>query len=146
MRNDLQPQRSTNLPHYLHLLINSIHQEQYGKDGTGMGNFVTTAIIYMFVAFGVVVGGAMLGGIGSILLLQPPSDQMIRIADHIKIWALVAAVGGTIDPIRVIESNFLDGQLSPAIKQILYFLIAFIGAHMGTTLIHWLCDGSAKSA
>lgn len=43
------------------------------------------------------------------------------------------------DPIRVIESNMLDGNLSPAIKQILYLIFAFLGAHMGAELVKWVC-------
>lgn len=54
-------------------------------------------------------GGAMVGGIGAVVSLQPPTQTMLDIADRIKIWALAAAVGGTIDPMRVIESNFLTG-------------------------------------
>lgn len=68
-----------------------------------------------------------------------PVDTMQHISEQLKIWAVVAAVGGTIDPIRVIESNFLDGNLSPVFKQLLYILVSFIGAHMGTELIQWIC-------
>ncbi|TBL75058.1 YtrH family sporulation protein [Paenibacillus thalictri] len=98
-----------------------------------------------FVAFGAVVGGTMLSGIGAVLILEPPSNTMLRISENIKIWALVAAVGGTIDPLRVIESHFLDGHISPAIKQILFFVSAFTGAQMGTSLIQWICKGGGAS-
>ena len=40
---------------------------------------------------------------------------------------------GTIDPMRVIESNVAVGNLSPAIKQVLYLGFAFLGAHMGAS-------------
>lgn len=69
----------------------------------------------------------MLGGIGAVLSLQQPTQTMLDVAGRIKIWALAAAVGGTIDPMRVIESNMLGGNLSPAIKQILYLVFAFWG-------------------
>ncbi|WP_248930504.1 YtrH family sporulation protein [Paenibacillus hamazuiensis] len=98
-----------------------------------------------FVAFGAVLGGSMLAGIGAIFMLEPPTTTMLRISDNIKIWALVAAVGGTIDPLRVIESNFLGGHLSPAFKQILLFVSAFVGASMGTSLIQWICKGGGTS-
>lgn len=104
-----------------------------------MDDFYTKAAFSFFIAFGVVLGGAMLAGVGSVFLLTPPKVRMIQVASNIKIWALVAAVGGTIDPIRVIESHMLEGYLSPAAQQIGYILFAFLGAHMGTELIQWMC-------
>lgn len=66
-----------------------------------------------FIAFGVVLGGSMLAGIGSVFLLMPPTSMMVNTAANLKIWAIVAAVGGSIDPMRVIESNIMEGHLSP---------------------------------
>ncbi|GIO39360.1 hypothetical protein J41TS12_42210 [Paenibacillus antibioticophila] len=106
-----------------------------------MSTFLTKAIMDFFVAFGIVLGGALIGGIGAVVSLQPPTQTMLDIAGRIKIWALAAAVGGTIDPMRVIESNFFDGNISPAIKQILFLLSAFMGAHIGTELVRWMCGG-----
>ncbi|MDF2963165.1 MAG: sporulation protein [Paenibacillus sp.] len=110
-----------------------------------MAGFLTKCVIDFFVAFGVVLGGTMLAGIASLIIMEPPTTRMLLIAEQIKIWALVAAVGGTIDPIRVIESNLVEGYMSPAIKQILYIVFAFIGAHTGTTLIQWICRGGSSS-
>lgn len=101
--------------------------------------FMSKVILDFFIAFGIVLGGSMLGGIGAVMSMQPPTQTMLEVAGRIKIWALAAAVGGTIDPMRVIESNMLDGNLSPAIKQILYLIFAFLGAHMGTELVKWVC-------
>ncbi|WP_256759938.1 YtrH family sporulation protein [Cohnella sp. WQ 127256] len=104
-----------------------------------MDEFYTKAAFCFFIAFGVVLGGALLAGMGSVFLMTPPKVKMLQVAGNLKIWALVAAVGGTIDPIRVIESHILEGVLSPAIQQIGYILFAFLGAHMGTELIQWMC-------
>ncbi|MCQ6558559.1 YtrH family sporulation protein [Paenibacillus mendelii] len=104
--------------------------------------FLTWAIIDFFIAFGVVFGGSMLAGIGSVFLLMPPASIMLNTASQLKIWALVAAVGGSIDPMRVIESNIIEGHLSPVAMQIGYMLCAFLGAHLGTELIRWLCRGA----
>ena len=103
-----------------------------------MSPFFTTIIQYFCVAFGVVLGGSLLGGIGAVLTLSPPIFTMNQLADKLKIWALVAAIGGTIDPIRAIENDFLDGQFPQVVKQILYIASAFIGAQIGSTLVHWL--------
>ncbi|OPA80875.1 sporulation protein [Paenibacillus selenitireducens] len=104
-----------------------------------METFASKALLDFFIAFGVVLGGAMLGGIGAVIALQPPTLTMLHVAKSLKIWALAAAVGGTIDPLRVIESNFFAGDLNPAIKQILYILCAFCGAHTATELVAWIC-------
>ncbi len=106
-----------------------------------MGSFMSKALLDFFIAFGVVLGGSMLAGIGAVIALQSPVDTMKYIAEHLKIWAVVAAVGGTIDPIRVIESNFWLGNLSPVFKQLLYIFVSFVGAHLGTELIQWICRG-----
>lgn len=108
-----------------------------------MAGFLTKVTLDFFVAFGIVVGGSLLGGIAAVFILQPPGIWMETIADKIKIWAMVAAVGGTIDPLRVIETHMLDGYLSPAIKQILYFISGFIGAQMGYILIRWICQAGS---
>jgi hypothetical protein len=107
-----------------------------------LDNYLQKAILDFFIAFGVVFGGSMLAGIGSVFILLPPATIMIKAASQLKIWALVAAVGGSIDPLRVIESNFVKGHLSPVIVQIALILCAFLGAHTGTELIRWLCKGA----
>ncbi|WP_282936932.1 YtrH family sporulation protein [Paenibacillus sp. RC67] len=110
-----------------------------------MVSFLTKCVLDFFVAFGVVLGGSMLGGIAAVLMMEPPTLKMLHISEQIKIWALVAAVGGTIDPLRVIESNLVGGYISPAIKQILLIVFAFIGAQAGTSLIQWICKGGGSN-
>lgn len=107
--------------------------------------FLSNMVLYFAVSFGVVLGGSMLGGIAAVLTLQSPSEKMLLIAENIKIWAMVAAVGGTIDPIRSIELYVSEGHLNPAIKQILLIVIAFIGAQMGTSLIQMISKGDKLS-
>lgn len=109
-----------------------------------MANVLINLILNFFVAFGVVFGASLMGGIGAVLTLEPPTHHMSTIAEKIKIWALVAALGGTIDPIRVIESNLLKSHLSPVIEQILYILSAFLGAHIGAMLVNWISEGGIK--
>lgn len=110
-----------------------------------MDTFTVKWILDFFIAFGFVTGGSLLAGMGAILLLQPPMIVMASVASSVKIWAMVAAAGGTIDPFRVIESNIQEGYMSPAIKQILYFAASFIGAHLGYSLIQWICKGNGSS-
>ncbi|GAB6934553.1 MAG: YtrH family sporulation protein [Calditerricola sp.] len=107
-----------------------------------MSEFVSTAVLYFFVAFGVLVGGASVGGLGALLVNLPPLHTMLSLAEKLKIWALVAAVGGTFDVIKHIESGVTDGNLSSVlIKQVLLLSSAFAGAYCGTLLLHWIAKG-----
>ena len=103
-------------------------------------DFLSKAIQDFFVAFGVVFGASMLAGMSSILTMQPPGpgETMRQLSENVKIWAVVVAIGGTIDPIRFIEHSVTEGYFSPAAKQIMLILCAFLGAHSGTELIRWM--------
>ncbi|MCU6712434.1 YtrH family sporulation protein [Paenibacillus sp. J5C_2022] len=107
-----------------------------------MSYFLSKAGLDFFIAFGIVIGGAMLAGIGSVFMLMPPATIMMDTAARLKIWAIVAAIGGSIDPVRVIESNISAGQLSPAAQQICFILFAFLGAHLATELVRIICRGA----
>jgi len=81
------------------------------------------------------MGPRLLGDAG-----EEAADLVGAIDDVERRGALAAAIGGTIDPMRVIESNMVVGNLSPAIKQVLYLGFAFLGAHMGSELVKWVCS------
>lgn len=109
-----------------------------------MGQLLARMAQDFMVAFGVVLGASMMTGIHSVLTFQSPSADMIKMASGIKIWAVVVAIGGSIDPIRFIESNVMQGYLSPAAKQVLFILSAFLGAHFGVELIRWISGGGQQ--
>jgi len=89
-----------------------------------MDGFLTKAAFSFFIAFGIVLGGALLAGMGSVFLLTPPKEKMLLVSGSLKIWALVAALGGTIDPIRVIESHMMEGYFPPQyIKSVISCLL-----------------------
>ncbi len=106
-----------------------------------MEKFIHTLIYNFFIALGVILGGALVGSLGAIFCQQPPLKVMVDLAAKLKIWALVSAIGGTFVAIRVIETGFLDGQLSNVIKQFLFILSAFYGSHLGYLLIIYLAGG-----
>ncbi|MDQ6422340.1 YtrH family sporulation protein [Paenibacillus sp. LHD-117] len=108
-----------------------------------MSYFLSKAGLDFFIAFGIVLGGSMLAGIGSVFLVLPPATVMVDTALRLKIWAIVAAIGGSIDPVRVIESNISAGQLSPVAQQIAFIIFAFLGAHVATELVKLVCKGAA---
>ncbi|MCF2943889.1 MULTISPECIES: YtrH family sporulation protein [Paenibacillus] len=94
------------------------------------------------IAFGVIIGGSLMAAVGSVLVSGSAATAMYDTAMRLKIWAIVVAIGGTIDPVRVIEYNMQEGHLSPVAQQIMFIGFAFLGAHMGTELIRWICRES----
>lgn len=106
-------------------------------------NFIATIILDFFVSFGVMVGGCLLGGMGSFLIGHPPLTFMVTLADKIKIWAVVVAIGGTIDTLTAIERGLTSGAPGEIIKHLLYICSAFMGAHIGTIVIKWFVGDMA---
>lgn len=103
--------------------------------------FWVPMVLDFLIALGVVLGGVLLGGIGAFFFDDYPMYKMIRLAEQLKIWAMVAAIGGTIDTIRHFEVSILGGNINLAIQQLMIIISAFLGAHMGTVLIRWLIQG-----
>src|SRR5690625_7050854 len=72
--------------------------------------FFSSFIHCYFIAFGVIIGGAIIGSIGSFATGEAPLTAMNRIAKGLRIWAIVAAIGGTFDAIANFERGLLDGS------------------------------------
>lgn len=107
--------------------------------------FLRSVIFDFFVAFGVVIGGAIIGGIGAFLVGKPPLDAIWTLAGNLKIWAIVAAIGGTFDTITNLEKGFLYGGPDEIAKQVIVIVSAMTGAHTGTILIQWLTQQESLS-
>ncbi|WP_099158750.1 YtrH family sporulation protein [Virgibacillus ndiopensis] len=98
--------------------------------------FFVTFIHCYFIAFGVIIGGAIIGSIGSFATGDAPLTAMGRIAKSLRIWAIVAAIGGTFDTIAEFEKS-LDGQAIDIFKQLLIILSAMGGVKTAIVLISW---------
>ncbi|WNS74572.1 YtrH family sporulation protein [Bacillus sp. DTU_2020_1000418_1_SI_GHA_SEK_038] len=91
-----------------------------------------------FIALGVVIGGSIIGSFSAFLTGKPPLTEAYRISNIIRIWAIIAAIGGTFDTLYSFEKGVLDGQTKDLFKQFLLILSAFGGAQTGAMLIIWL--------
>ncbi len=100
--------------------------------------FVSTTIIYFSIAFGIILGGCLVGAIGMMLTGKPPFLSMSQLSRSLKIWAIVAAIGGTFDTIDNFERGFESGSLMEVFKQILYIVSALLGANAGGAIIQWI--------
>src|SRR5690625_5522718 len=70
--------------------------------------FFASFIHCYFIAFEVVMGGTIIGSIGSFLTGDAPLTAMSRIAKSLRIWAIVAAIGGILDELAYFEKGVLD--------------------------------------
>ncbi|HHX76827.1 MAG TPA: sporulation protein [Firmicutes bacterium] len=106
-----------------------------------MWRLLNTLVLNFFIAFGMVTGGALLGSLSTLLTRQPPLNTMADLADKLKIWGLVAALGGTFPALKAIETGFLGGHLESVVKQLLLLTSAFSGAHAAYIFILYLSGG-----
>ncbi|MDQ0255039.1 hypothetical protein J2S74_002421 [Evansella vedderi] len=106
-------------------------------------DFLATLVIDYFVAFGVIIGGTIIGGIGAYLIGKPPLSIMYDLASSLKIWALVAAIGGTFDAISSLERGIFEGTHADIFRTLMMIFSALSGAHTGTVLIQWITQEGA---
>lgn len=100
--------------------------------------FIASLFNCYFIALGVVMGGSLIGGIGSFLAGDPPLTSIGRIAKSIRIWAIVAAIGGTFDAITNFEKGIFEGSTIDIIKQLGLIVSAMGGVQTSLLIIDWL--------
>lgn len=100
-----------------------------------MNAFSHKSVLICFTAMGIILGASILGGFAAILVKEPPMSTMLKLAREIKIWAIVAAIGGTFSTFEIIESGLFKGELRPLVKQLLYIFFAIVGTQAGYYLI-----------
>jgi len=76
-----------------------------------------------------------LGSFAAVLVKEPPVGTMLKLAQEIKIWAIVAAIGGTFSTFEIFQSGLFQGELRPVIKQLVYILCAIAGTQIGYYLL-----------
>ncbi|WCK55506.1 YtrH family sporulation protein [Aneurinibacillus sp. Ricciae_BoGa-3] len=106
-------------------------------------NLLNNMIGNFFIAFGIVLGGSLLGGLAAFIACQPPLAKIQDLSGLLKIWGLVGALNGTFDSFMKIEHIFSEGSISPVIKQLIFIISAFMGANTATLLIQWLVQGKS---
>ncbi|MDD3653798.1 MAG: YtrH family sporulation protein [Desulfotomaculaceae bacterium] len=92
-------------------------------------------ILILFTAMGVMLGAALVGSLAAVMVREPPLGTMLRLAREMKIWAIVAAIGGTFSTIEILESGFLRGEIMAVIKQVFYIISAMAGTHLGYLIV-----------
>jgi hypothetical protein len=100
--------------------------------------FFPSFIESYFIALGVLLGGSLIGGLAAFLTGQPLLTAVYRLSTLLRIWAIVAAIGGTFDAVYSFEKGLFDGATKDLFKQFLLILSALGGAQTGALIINWL--------
>ncbi|KGP73620.1 YtrH family sporulation protein [Pontibacillus yanchengensis] len=100
--------------------------------------FFETIFQYYFIALGVMIGGTLIGSIGAFAAGEAPYTYIARLAKSLRIWAIVAAIGGTFDAITTFEKGLFEGSTIDMFKQILCIISAMGGVQTALLIIEWL--------
>lgn len=95
------------------------------------------------VALGVTLGGTLSGAAASLLVGGHPMDRLRFLADEMRLWGILVAVSGSFEPLRGIEQGLFAGQGRVMARQILFLLVAMVGAHVGYLLLQHLAGRKA---
>ncbi|MBE3589807.1 MAG: YtrH family sporulation protein [Firmicutes bacterium] len=100
-----------------------------------MSPYTRELILSFFVSAGIVLGGALVGSLSTILTGALPLDTMSDLAKRLKIWGAVASLGGTFTTFESLDMGLFQGQLGPLLRQGLFVLSAFLGADLACRLV-----------
>ncbi len=99
-------------------------------------------VVNYFVAFGVIIGGSLVGGIGAFFNWKSPSFIHVRSRRKLEIWAIVAAIGGSFDAITSVERGLFQGTHDDLFKTLFMLFCALCGAHSGSVIIQWIAGSN----
>ena len=101
-----------------------------------MNRHLITMVYNYFIALGVILGGSLFGSMAAVFCKEKPVNMMLVFGEQLKLWAIIVALGGTFSSFEVLELGILKGEIKSVIKQVLYILSAFAGAHTGYILLN----------
>ncbi|MBB6452095.1 hypothetical protein HNQ94_000516 [Salirhabdus euzebyi] len=99
--------------------------------------FIPSLIQCYFIAFGVLAGGSFIGSIGAFIVGEPPLTVITRLAKSLRMWAIVAAIGGTFDAFANLERGIFDGETINFVKQFAFIISAMAGVQTALLMIEW---------
>ncbi|KJS23618.1 MAG: hypothetical protein VR72_00460 [Clostridiaceae bacterium BRH_c20a] len=106
-------------------------------------NFTDRLIFIFCTSLGIVLGGALIGSLSTIITGHQPYFTMRKLAEDMKLWAVVAAIGGSFSSFEALGSGLFSGEFRILGKHFFYVVSSFAGAELGIYLIYTL-TGSAN--
>lgn len=77
------------------------------------------------------LGASLMGSLAALLMGDQPVAVMLTLAKEIKIWAIVAAIGGSFSTFEILESGIFQGDVRAVVKQLLFIVSSFFGTNLG---------------
>ena len=105
--------------------------------------FFQNILYNFFISIGVMLGGCIFGALAATFCGHPPLKAMLDLCDKIKIWAVVVALGGTFNSIKLLDTGIFNGEIKMLLKQVIYILSALSGAQLAYKLIYYF-EGSGR--
>lgn len=105
-----------------------------------METVIKKSTLVFFTAMGIVIGGSVIGGISSLLLGERPIETIYTLAQELKLWAIITAIGGTFATFESLDKGLFHGEIRMLIKQIIYILVSLMGAQLGEILVKSIGD------
>jgi len=93
------------------------------------------------VAFGIVLGGAVLGGTAELLTGHYPAQSMGLLADRLKIWAAAAALGGSLLNLKSLEAGLIGWKPALILREFGLLGLAFGGSFSAWWIIESVIAG-----
>jgi hypothetical protein len=101
-------------------------------------NFTDRLVFIFCTSLGIILGGSLIGSLSTIITGEQPYFTMRKLAEDMKIWAVVAAIGGSFSSFEVLGSGLFSGEIRLLAKQLFYVISSFAGAELGIYLIYTL--------
>jgi hypothetical protein len=101
-------------------------------------NFTDRLVFIFCTSLGIILGGALVGSLSTIITGEQPYFTMRKLAEDMKIWAVVAAIGGSFSSFEALGSGLFSGEIRLLAKQFFYVISSFAGAELGIYLIYTL--------
>ncbi|REJ37162.1 MAG: hypothetical protein DIU82_01730 [Bacillota bacterium] len=109
--------------------------------GPVQGEIVKGVLLPFFTALGVMLGGSLLGGLAALFYPESPFHRMQTLAQDVKLWAIVVAMGGTFPTLRALDSGLFNGEVVHLVRQLGAIMAGFLGAQTGFWVVMGLTGG-----
>ena len=104
---------------------------------TGLVMLLRPLLSPFFMALGVTIGGALLGGLGQ-FLAGHAAPTYAALGWRIRLWAVAVAIGGAMTAIEKVEREILGAGLHGAVRDLAVVASAYAGAEAGYLILRWL--------
>ena len=109
--------------------------------GRVQGELVKGVLLPFFTGLGVMLGGSLFGGLAALFYPESPFHRIRALAEDVKLWAIVVAIGGTFPTLRALDSGLFNGDVLHLVRQVGVIVAGFLGAQAGYWVVMALTGG-----